>query len=299
MSRLTRVGRSGFSLLEFLVVVAILAVLIGLLLPAIQKIREAATRMQSANNLKQMGLAAHHYASDRNDRLPPIDGRIAFVGPSVHQALAAYIMPDLGETRWSWYEGYIKTYLSPADPTLPAFLAEQYDHSRGQDRDIWSITSYPVNAWAFAGRHPTLTTSFPDGTSNTLMVAERYVMCGGVRTSYNTASPGPRATIADGGAIFNGSSRLQQVHPITDPRTGITLPSQPGATFQVRPYPNLERRWPPAPGDCDGNLPHTPHTSGMLVGLCDGSTRTVHPGIRPEVFWALITPAGGEVLGDW
>src|SRR3954451_5192159 len=121
---MTRTRRGGFTLMELLVVIAIIAVLIGLLLPAVQKVREAAARLQCQNNLKQIGLAFHNY-HDTFGALPPAridDGATwaVFVLPYIEQdnlhKLFDYLKPwpDQSAEFLAAASGGVKTYLCPS-----------------------------------------------------------------------------------------------------------------------------------------------------------------------------------------
>jgi prepilin-type N-terminal cleavage/methylation domain-containing protein len=303
-------NRSGFTLLELLVVVFIIAVLLGLLLPAVQKVREAATRMRSANNLKQIATATHHFASAHEGELPSLDGRprpfyipdFKMWGQKVDPIVFTGILPYLEVFRFDETIPYtfVPTYVSPADPTAHLWVPPEPGFYKV------GPSSYPANAWAFQGR-ASLNSTFSDGASQTIMFAEHYYECGGWVRYFYASGDGRRPTFADGGPILGGNNP-GDVYPVTDAATGITRPSRPGVTFQVAPKPWVAEDVPlpqlprtaPFAGECDSSLAQTPHRGGMLVALADGSVRSIAPGITPETFWAAVTPAGGEVLGaDW
>jgi prepilin-type N-terminal cleavage/methylation domain-containing protein len=155
--------RNGFTLLELLVVLAILAVLLALLLPAVQKVRGAATRLQSTNNKRQLVLAVQNYASAFAERVPVLSGDPSGPNPgqSVHGAILPYLEQGalyaqyVNEPLPSGYRNYhIRVFLSPADPTLTSDWQREWGTG--------PHTSYAVNAHAFRLGF-TLGASYSDG----------------------------------------------------------------------------------------------------------------------------------------
>jgi prepilin-type N-terminal cleavage/methylation domain-containing protein len=283
--RLLRRGR-GFTLIELLVVIAIIAILIGLLVPAVQKVREAAARLQCSNNLKQMSLATVNCADQHAGLVPPGDGLYPGQAPGDRNAYASvffHILPYIEQDNaynatlhqgdphgqngnfltytpfWNNLNAHVKTYVCPSDPSNTT--------NGGWNSDL---SSYAYNAQAFPidwngrSRYPA---TFTDGTSNTILFTEQRASCTGFWPDW-----GP--SIAD---------------------ASWPQPTGPAAIFIVRP-----------PGtDCPysgGNhyVATSPHTAGINVGLGDGSVRFVARSISGNTWWHALTPSGGEVLGpDW
>jgi prepilin-type N-terminal cleavage/methylation domain-containing protein len=310
----------GFTLIELLVVIAIIAILIGLLLPAVQKVREAAARTQCSNNLKQMGLAVHNF-HDTYKRYPPLLGRKGLEpGPAAGQPnnppwgnVHFFILPFIEQgnfynSTWDpnvdgnnssngyrpwlnrWYA--IKTYICPSDPSIPSNGLGSNVYVGGWS-DAPSLTTYASNAQVFAtvdingniissdlwdgsARMPA---NFQDGTSNTIMFAERYGVCGYYQgsTSYPPGS---------GGNVWNwwGEDTAQPAFAVYS--------RGPGSLFQVQPIPYQT--------NCDVTRASTPHTGGMQVALCDASVRNLAQGLSGTTWWAACTPNNGDILGpDW
>src|SRR5256714_15558388 len=107
-----RVRRKGFTLIELLVVIAIIAVLIGLLLPAVQQVREAAARVQCQNNLKQVGLAMHNFQYSHS-RLPPQNGWIPAMNSGTFGTPFYHLLPYVEQDAI-----YKLSYVDPSDPRI-------------------------------------------------------------------------------------------------------------------------------------------------------------------------------------
>jgi len=284
MSRPSPFRRTAFTLIELLVVIAIIAILIALLVPAVQKVREAAARTQTLNNLKQIALATHS-CNDTSRRLPPMyhdsgsfnspgpwqgstGPTLFFLLPYVEQG-ALYQKagtPPSAYTTWGNGPGgavhttIVPSYLAPSDPTNSGIL---------DPNNPWAIGNYGANYQVFGGGGTgwdggRSVAKIPDGTSNTVFFATRYGICGGNGSLWAHGNWNPPWM-----AMFAYATTAE-------PQAG------------------------PTQAACDPNRVQGFAASGAQVAMGDGSARNISASISQPTWWMACTPNGGEVLpSDW
>jgi hypothetical protein len=270
-------------------------------LPAVQKVRAAAARMQSANNLKQIGLAVHNY-HDTNGTVPPLAGPLppgnGWV--SVHFFLLPFVEQDnvfkLGVANGGAWDGgaasagsrKIKAFLSPRDPSNPP---EVWRESNG---GTWGISNYAANHAIFGVPGGGNTNSrmtiqgISDGTSNTVGFGEQYGVCGTGESDTTMGSPYYHKLWA-----YNVTWKWER-GPYFDTRIMSNDTINPTETSTAAVPQSA-----PKVADCNPYLLQATD-GGCQVGLMDGSVRTVSPSVSGTSWVRAIWPRDGMVIGsDW
>lgn len=293
----------GFTLVELLVVVAIVAVLIGLLLPAIQNVRAAAARIQCSNKLRQLNLALQSYAGTHNGRLPPCNPpRLSPTGG--YCGTQGLMLPYLEQqnlydqlVRGNVSSYYVPAFICPADPTIVGNQSNAFGFVGSEP------ICYAINPLLF-GTLDARTGSYTGALRSPSKFNPRQY---GTFVFYPQISPYNIANIPDGTSNTIAFSEISAVNPQAGalhwvagctygPEAGgdATIPSNYLPQYSINATTN-----PPS-----SSTVQSWHTGILLIGLCDGSVRGVSLGVGNAYgfgSWQFaLGPADGGVLGnDW
>jgi prepilin-type N-terminal cleavage/methylation domain-containing protein/prepilin-type processing-associated H-X9-DG protein len=308
--------RAGFTLIELLVVIAIIAILVGLLLPAVQKVRGAAQRMQCGNNLKQIGTAAHNYHGAYGT-LPPGSNSSGFTAialllpffeqdnifKQINFTVAANNAANAGPTGMT-----IKTLLCPADRTgiTPAGQGGN-NYFANYGTEPFFFQNRAIANGVFPLREPgegIKLTDITDGTSNTAAFSE--LRKGDWNNAIyspsdwlNASSAGAPTTVDQASSLCQGINASNLAYQWFSAGGEWLNDNNTGMAYIHCSVPNSTNCGFPANLRFCVNA-NSDHTNGVNVALCDGSVRFVTNSISLTTWRALGTRAGGDLLGsDW